>query len=65
MKFNQADIARIEKELRYAKHNDSYEHTLQKYTGPGTGLVWDDVTDTVSIASGWTVDENGDIVPKA
>ena len=35
---------------------------LQKYTGPGVGLVWDDETGKLNVAEGWSVDHNGNIV---
>ena len=34
----------------------------QQALGPGTGIVWDEETDTLNIASDWYADANGDIV---
>ena len=35
---------------------------IERYTGPGTGLVWDEDSDTLGIADDWYADANGDIV---
>ena len=35
---------------------------LQKYTGPGVGLVWDDASKKLNVADGWHVDADGNVV---
>ena len=62
MTINIKDMDRIAAKLKDAKYSDNYENVLQKYTGPGTGIVWDEETDTLNIASDWYADANGDIV---
>lgn len=62
MTINIKDMDRIAAKLKDAKGSDNYENVLQKYTGPGTGIVWDEETDTLNIASDWYADANGDII---
>lgn len=75
MKANVKDFHRIEKRLAQAraelaadpameeKEKDAkFESILGHYTGPMTGLVWDADTNTISIASGFHADEDGNVV---
>lgn len=75
MKINVHDFHRIEKriaqvkaevaadaELTQEEKDAKFESVLNHYTGPDTGLVWDDVTGKVSIAPGFHANENGDVV---
>lgn len=75
MKINVKDFQRIEKriaqvraeveadaKLTEAEKEERFMSVLNHYTGPMTGLVWDDKTGKVSIASGFHADANGDIV---
>ena len=39
-----------------------FKSTLNHYAGPATGLVWDDETGKISIASGWHADADGNVV---
>lgn len=74
-KLNVRDFERIEKRIAEAakeidakddltqeQKDDAFMSILNHYTGPGTGIVWDDKTGTVSIASEWHADEQGFIV---
>ena len=75
MKANVKDFHRIEKRLAQILADVEVDDTLTKeqkdakfesvlghYTGPMTGLVWDRDTNTISIASGFHADENGNVV---
>lgn len=64
MMINVNDFDKIAEQLKINKNHDNYEKLIQKYTGPGTGLIWDEETETIKIASGWYADANGDIVRK-
>lgn len=61
--LNVKDIPIYEKEIAAVK-NDKAElwRVLSKYTGPGTGLEWDDKNLKLSVVPGWHVAENGDIL---
>lgn len=73
--LNIDDFPRIEKRIAEAakkvdadpglsqqERDDAFMSILNHYTGPGTGIVWDDETGKLSIASGWHADDNGFIV---
>lgn len=60
--YNKNDIPRMEAELTAAIGTPEYDILNQEYTGPGVGLVFDDKTGVLSLASEWTFDANGDIV---
>lgn len=75
MKANVKDFHRIEKRLAQVRaeldadttmeekeKNAKWESVLGHYTGPATGLVWDSSTNTISVASGFHVDDNGNVV---
>lgn len=75
MKANVNDFARIEKRLAQARaeidsnaeltaeeKEAAFESILNHYTGPDTGLVWDDKTNKISIASGFHADSEGNVV---
>ena len=64
MIINIKDMDNIAAKLADAQGSDNYENVLQKYTGPGTGLVWDEDAQELKIASDWIADANGDIVRK-
>ena len=64
MTINAKDFDRIAAKLKSAKGTENYENVLQKYTGPGTGLVWDEDNEILNISMDWYVDENGDVVRK-
>ncbi len=74
-KINMRDFRRIEKRIaEAAREVDAREDLTQEqkdkefmsilnhYTGPATGIVWDDKTGTLSIADGWHADADGFIV---
>ena len=75
MKINIRDFYRIEKriaqalaeleadaELTREEKDEKFESVLNHYTGPDTGLVWDDATGKVSVAPGFHADAEGNIV---
>ena len=77
MKNNVKDFRRIEERiaqvLREAQEpglskeeqeerDKRFKSTLGHYTGPATGLVWDDETGKISIAPGWHADAEGNVV---
>lgn len=75
MKANVHDFQRIEKRIAQAKaeveadaqmtaqeKDAKFESVLGHYTGPNTGLVWDDSTGKISIAPGFHADADGNIV---
>lgn len=75
MKANIKDFQRIEKRIAQVKaevdtdttmaeqeKEERFMSVLNHYTGPDTGLVWDDKTGKISIASGFHADADGNIV---
>ncbi len=75
MKINVKDFERIGKRIAQvkaeveadtkmtAKEKDArFESVLGHYTGPDTGLVWDDSTGKISIAPGFHADADGNVV---
>lgn len=75
MKINIHDFQRIEKRIAQVKADveadtqmtaeekaAKFESVLGHYTGPDTGLVWDDSTGKISIAPGFHADADGNIV---
>ena len=77
MKNNVKDFHRIEQRiaqvLREAQEpgltkeeqeerDKRFKSTLNHFTGPATGLVWDDETGKISIAPGWHADADGNVV---
>lgn len=75
MKINVKDFERIEKRITQvraeveaytqmtAQEKDAkFESVLGHYTGPDTGLVWDDRTGKISIAPGFHADADGNVV---
>lgn len=75
MKANVKDFRRIEKRLAQVraelaadpameeKEKDAkFGSVLGHYTGPDTGLMWDDSTGKISIAPGFHADADGNVV---
>lgn len=75
MKANVKDFQRIEKRIAQVKaevdtdttmteaeKEERFMSVLNHYTGPDTGLVWDDKTGKISIASGFHADAEGNVV---
>lgn len=75
MKANVNDFERIEKrlaqiqrelaedtELTQAQKDKIFMLKLGHYTGPDTGLMWDDSTGKISIAPGFHADADGNVV---
>lgn len=53
----------IEKQLTVdSEHSNQFEAILKRYTGPDTGLEWDNDAKKLIIVPGWHIAENGDIV---
>ena len=77
MKANIHDFQRIEKRIAQvlrevevsgqsaeekAEAEKRFQSTLGHYTGPDTGLVWDDSTGKISIAPGFHADADGNVI---
>ena len=77
MKANTNDFRRIEQRIaqvladtkvdglskeEQAEADKRFKSTLNHYTGPATGLVWDDETGKISIAPGFHADAEGNVV---
>ena len=75
MKINVKDFERIGKRIAQVRaeveadtkmttkeKNAKFESVLGHYTGPDTGLVWDDSTGKISIAPGYHADADGNVV---
>lgn len=75
MKANVKDFERIEKRIAQVKaeveadtqmtaqeKDTRFESVLGHYTGPDTGLVWDDSTGKISIAPGFHADADGTVI---
>jgi hypothetical protein len=77
MKANTRDFRRIEQRIaqvladtkveglskeEQAEREKRFQSTLGHYTGPVTGLVWNDETGKISIAAGWHADADGNVV---
>lgn len=77
MKANTRDFRRIEERIaqvladtkvdglskeEQAEADKRFKSTLNHYTGPATGLAWDDETGKISIASGFHADAEGNVV---
>lgn len=75
MKINVKDFERIGKRIAQVKaeveadtqmtareKDAKFESVLGHYTGPDTGLVWDDSTGKISIAPGYHADTDGNVV---
>ena len=77
MKANIHDFQRIEKRIAQvlrevevsgqsaeekAEAEKRFHSTLGHYTGPDTGLVWDDSTGKISIAPGFHADADGNVI---
>jgi hypothetical protein len=75
MKINVKDFERIGKRIAQVKAEveadtqmtaeekaAKFESVLGHYTGPDTGLVWDDSTGKISIAPGYHADADGNVV---
>lgn len=59
---NQKDIPKMEAEIKAAEGEPGQQELLQRYSGPDTGLEYDDETDRLLIADGWHADASGNIV---
>lgn len=57
------DFGKIAAELAAAEGTPNYQVLLQDYTGPDTGVTYDDETKTCHVAAGFTI-KDGIIVPE-
>lgn len=70
MLYRVADIPSMEADLKdaYIHRNDNevaserFTRLLQRFTGPSTGLTFDDETMTLKISESYTADADGNIV---
>ena len=77
MKANVNDFKRIEQRIAQVladtkveglskeeqeERDKRFQSTLNHYTGPATGLVWDDASGKISIAPGYHADADGNVV---
>ena len=60
--FNEADLEFMAADLEACEDEPGFLVMLDSYTGPATGLVYDEDTKKLHIAEGWHVNENGFIV---
>ncbi|MDO4439186.1 MAG: hypothetical protein Q4B86_07080 [Eubacteriales bacterium] len=60
--INKKDIPLIQAELKRCKNEPGFPVMLDSYTGPATGLQYNDKTKKLEIVSGWHVDNKGYIV---
>ena len=60
--FNEADLEFMAADLEACEDEPGFLVMLDSYTGPATGLVYDEDTKKLHIADGWHADENGYIV---
>lgn len=61
--MNVKGFERIEKEIVMAeKGSNQFEAVLKRYTGPDTGVEWNDETKKLSIVDGWHTDASGNVV---
>lgn len=64
--YNLSDLPAIEAELTEAykadRESEDYDNLLQKYTGPATGLMYDEDSGKVEISEDWAPDEEGNIL---
>ena len=59
---NIKDIPELEKYLAGIEEGPGKELTIQDYTGPAVGLMWDADAKKLVIADGWAPDVNGNIL---
>ena len=59
---NTKDLAKMEAELKAVENEPGFDEMVQRYTGPDTGLEYDDKAGKLNIVPGWHADESGKIV---
>ena len=60
--FNEADLEFMAADLEACEGEPGFLVMLDSYTGPATGLAYDEETKKLNIAKGWHADEKGYIV---
>lgn len=63
--FNEADLEFMAADLEACEGEPGFPVLLDSYTGPATGLVYDEETKKLHIAEGWHVNEEGFIIKAA
>ena len=64
MAINVKEFPAIREEMRHATQKGGNLGAHAAKYGPDTGVWYDEDTDEVKVASGWRIDENGDVVRK-
>lgn len=59
---NVKNLEKMAEELKAVENEPGFQELVQRYTGPDTGLEYDDKTKKLNIVQGWHANENGDIV---
>lgn len=62
MKYNKNDIAKLEAEIKEFLATPEEDKVIDKYTGPDTGLVWDEDAKVLKLAESYMFDADGFIV---
>ena len=60
--FNVADLEFMNADLAQCENEPGFVELLDSYTGPATGLFYNDKTKKLEIANGWHADKDGNIV---
>ena len=63
-KYNKNDIAKLEAEIKEFLGTPEEDRAIDKYTGPDTGLVWDEDAKVLKLAESYMFDASGYIVRK-
>ena len=62
MKYNKNDIAKLEAEIKEFLGTPEEDKVIDKYTGPDTGLEWDENAKVLKRAESYMFDADGFIV---
>ena len=62
MKYNKNDIAKLEAEIKEFLGTPEEDKVIDKYTGPDTGLEWDENAKVLKLAESYMFDADGFIV---
>lgn len=63
-KYNKNDIATLEAEIKEFLGTPEEDKVIDKYTGPDTGLEWDENAKVLKLAESYMFDTDGFIVRK-
>lgn len=64
MKYNKNDIVMLEAEIKDALGTPEEDRIIDSYTGPDTGLVWDEDAKVLKLAESYMFDASGYVVRK-